>query len=98
LPTCPNSPSWQSVSEQNKDAALSAGRRPFTDDFEKQPGAAHAFVLRSPHANANIRNIHAFTAAGKAVAPGVLAVLTGADAGERRRLGDIPCGSSGDQL
>ena len=40
------------------------------------PGTAHGFVLRSPHAHARIRSID--TAKAKA-APGVLAVLTGAD-------------------
>ena len=41
------------------------------------PNLAHGFVLRSPHAHAAIKSID--TAAAKA-APGVLAVLTGADA------------------
>src|SRR5258708_468011 len=40
------------------------------------PGMAFGYVLRSPHAHARIRSID--TAKAKA-APGVLAVLTGAD-------------------
>ena len=40
------------------------------------PGTAFGYVLRSPHAHARIRSID--TSKAKA-APGVLAVLTGAD-------------------
>src|SRR5258705_4871316 len=50
------------------------------------PRIAHAFVLRSPHAHAKIRSIN--TDAAKA-APGVLAVLTGAD-WEASGFGDLP--------
>src|SRR5690606_25301733 len=46
-----------------------------------------AFVLRSPHANALIRSIEV---ADAKAAPGVLAVLTVADA-DADGLGDIPC-------
>jgi len=69
-----------------EDAALVQGAGRYTDDFELA-GAAHAYVLRSPHAHANIANID-IAAARKA--PGVLAVLTGADAAADG-LGDIPC-------
>ena len=41
------------------------------------PGQAYAVMVRSPHAHARIRAIDTSRAAG---APGVLAVLTGADA------------------
>src|SRR5215470_1135122 len=50
---------------------------------------AHGFVLRSPHAHAAIRSID--TSAAKA-APGVLLVLTGADA-RAEKLGVLPCGA-----
>jgi carbon-monoxide dehydrogenase large subunit len=51
------------------------------------PNLASSFVLRSPHAHAAIRSID--TAAAKR-APGVLAVLTGADA-RADGLGALPC-------
>ena len=50
------------------------------------PGTAHGYVLRSPHAHARIRKID--TAAAKA-APGVLAVITGADY-KAAGFGDLP--------
>ena len=50
------------------------------------PRLTHGFVLRSPHAHAKILSID--TAAAKA-APGVLAVLTGAD-WEASGFGDLP--------
>lgn len=58
-----------------EDARFLTGAGRFTDDFLPE-GAARAFVLRSPHANARIRSID--TRDAKA-APGVLAVLTGDD-------------------
>src|SRR5205823_10354234 len=50
------------------------------------PGTAVGYVLRSPHAHARIRAID--TATAKA-APGVLAVLTGAD-WQASGFGDLP--------
>jgi carbon-monoxide dehydrogenase large subunit len=50
------------------------------------PGTAHGYVLRSPHAHARIRKID--TTAAKA-APGVLAVITGADY-KAAGFGDLP--------
>jgi carbon-monoxide dehydrogenase large subunit len=50
------------------------------------PGQAYGFVLRSPHAHARIRSID--TAKAKA-APGVLAVITGADY-KAAGFGDLP--------
>src|SRR6202166_4608969 len=50
------------------------------------PGTAFGYVLRSPHAHARIRSID--TAKAKA-APGVLAVLTGADY-KAAGFGDLP--------
>ena len=59
-----------------EDRRLLTGRGRFTDDLAPA-GAARAFVVRSPHAHARIRGIDA---TGAAALPGVLAVLTGADA------------------
>src|ERR1700719_1515639 len=50
------------------------------------PGTAHGYVLRSPHAHARIRKTD--TAKAKA-APGVLAVITGADY-KAAGFGDLP--------
>jgi carbon-monoxide dehydrogenase large subunit len=50
------------------------------------PGMAFGYVLRSPHAHARIRSIE--TSKAKA-APGVLAVLTGADY-KKAGFGDLP--------
>jgi len=69
-----------------EDAALVQGAGCYADDFALA-GAAHAFVLRSPYAHANLLGID--TAAARA-APGVLAVLTGEDAAADG-LGEIPC-------
>ena len=69
-----------------EDAALVQGAGRYTDDFELA-GAAHAYVLRSPHAHARIASIDV-AAARKA--HGVVAILTGADAAADG-LGDIPC-------
>jgi len=69
-----------------EDVALVQGAGRYSDDVELA-GAAHACVLRSPHAHAWIRRID--TAAARA-APGVLAVLTEAEVAADG-LGDIPC-------
>jgi carbon-monoxide dehydrogenase large subunit len=69
-----------------EDTPLIQGKGRYSDDVQPA-GAAHAFVLRSPHAHAAIRSID--TQAAKS-APGVLAVLTGEDA-RADGLGDIPC-------
>jgi carbon-monoxide dehydrogenase large subunit len=59
-----------------EDDRLLRGRACFTDDFSV-PGQAHAWFVRSPHPHARIRSID--SALARAV-PGVIAVLTGADA------------------
>ena len=51
------------------------------------PNLAHGVVLRSPHAHARIKSIDITQAKA---APGVLAVLTGADA-RADQLGALPC-------
>ncbi len=59
-----------------EDERLVTGRGCYSDDFNA-PGQAYAAFVRSPHAHARLRRIDA----GAAVkVPGVLAVLTGADA------------------
>ena len=59
-----------------EDARLLTGGGCYSDDFSFA-GQAHAVVVRSPHAHARIAAIH--TSAARAM-PGVLAVLSGADA------------------
>src|SRR5262249_9467163 len=58
-----------------EDAELLTGRGRYVADIQL-PGIAVAAFVRSPHANARIRSVDV-TAARRA--PGVLAVLTGAD-------------------
>jgi aerobic carbon-monoxide dehydrogenase large subunit len=60
---------------RKEDFRLLTGRGCYADDV-KPPGLAHAVFVRSPHAHACVAAID--TAAARA-APGVLAVLTGAD-------------------
>jgi 2-furoyl-CoA dehydrogenase large subunit len=69
--------SWigQSI-ERVEDDALLSGRGRFIDDLGVRPDTLHAAILRSQHAHAKIRAIDV-EAARKA--PGVAAVLTGAD-------------------
>ena len=69
-----------------EDPRLLKGNGRYTDDIAL-PGAAHGYVLRSPHAAARIRSID--TAPALAV-PGVLAVIT-AKEWKEEGLGEIPC-------
>jgi carbon-monoxide dehydrogenase large subunit len=64
---------------REEDERLLRGRGRYVSDM-KAPGEAQAYVLRSPHAHAKITAID--TTQAKA-APGVLAVLTGADIAKR---------------
>ena len=61
---------------RKEDARLVAGQGQFSDDVNLA-GQAYAVMVRSPHAHARIR---AIDAAGAMALPGVIAVLTGADA------------------
>ncbi len=61
---------------RKEDARLVTGRGNYSDDVNL-PGQAYGAAVRSPHAHAHIRSID--TAEARAM-PGVLAVLTGADA------------------
>jgi carbon-monoxide dehydrogenase large subunit len=74
----------QAVSRFEDPRLLRGGGR-YVDDITL-PGMAFGYVLRSPHAHAKIRSID--VAAAKA-APGVLAVLTGAD-WRASGWGDLP--------
>src|ERR1700686_2055695 len=71
---------------RKEDLRLLTGRGCYSDDFNF-PGQAYAVTLRSPHAHAVIRAIDA--AAARAM-PGVLAVLTGADARANRDGPPVP--------
>ena len=62
--------------KRREDARLVTGRGAYIDDLRFE-GLAHAVVLRSPHAHAWIGSINAVAAKS---APGVLAILTAADA------------------
>jgi aerobic carbon-monoxide dehydrogenase large subunit len=69
-----------------EDRRLLTGHGRYVDDLDL-PHQAHASMLRSPHAHAEIRAIDTTAAAA---APGVLAVLTGEDLA-RDGIGTIPC-------
>jgi len=70
---------------RSEDPRLLRGGGKFADD-RSLPGMVHGVVLRSPHAHAKILSID--TSAAEA-APGVLAVLTGAD-WQELGWGDVP--------
>jgi carbon-monoxide dehydrogenase large subunit len=69
-----------------EDPRLLVGGGRYTDDIEIQ-GAVRGYVLRSPHAHAEVARVD--TAAAKAM-PGVLAVITGADL-VAAGIGEVPC-------
>ncbi len=71
-----------------EDARFLTGRGRYVADLDA-PGALHGVTLRSPHAHAGIRGIDA--AAARA-APGVVAVLTGADL-DAAGVKPLPCTS-----
>src|SRR3954453_1200250 len=61
--------------KRKEDFRFLTGRGTYTDDINR-PGQTYAYILRSPHASADIVKIDT----GKAAkAPGVVAILTGAD-------------------
>ena len=76
----------QSIRRVEDPRLLTGGGR-YTDDTKLAAPAARAYVLRSPHAHADIRKIDT-TAARKA--PGVLLVFTGEDV-KKADFGDVPC-------
>jgi carbon-monoxide dehydrogenase large subunit len=70
---------------RSEDPRFLTGRGRYVGDISL-PRQAYGYVLRSPHAHARLHRVE--TAAARA-APGVLAVLTGADAAAEK-LGGIP--------
>ena len=81
MPSPPDSPSTfprlvGRAVERVEDAALLTGRGRFADDMGERPGTAHAAVLRSPHAHAEIVSLDAAAALSM---PEVVTVLTGAE-------------------
>ncbi len=68
-----------------EDARLLRGAGTFTDDLIPAD-LAHAYIVRSPHAHAQIRSIETARALQ---APGVVAVLTGSDA-DGDGIGTVP--------
>jgi carbon-monoxide dehydrogenase large subunit len=72
---------------RKEDFRFLAGRGQYTDDINR-PGQTHAFILRSPHAHAEIKGIDLSAAKGM---PGVLAIFTGADMAAEN-IGGLPCG------
>src|SRR5919112_2519997 len=72
---------------RREDYRFLTGQGTYTDDINR-PCQLHAFILRSPHANARINGIDTSAAAS---APGVVAVFTGQDL-EAEGIGGLPCG------
>ena len=72
-----------------EDPHLLRGRGRYSDDVNL-PQQAYAVVVRSPHAHARIRGLES---AAALAAPGVLTVLTGADA-DAAGLGHLPTDAS----
>ena len=69
-----------------EDRRFLTGHGHYLDDITR-PRQAQAVMLRSPHAHARIRSIDT---AAAAAAPGVIAVLTGAELAQDG-VGDVPC-------
>jgi carbon-monoxide dehydrogenase large subunit len=72
---------------RKEDRRFITGKGHYTADISR-PGQAHAFFVRSPHAHARIKRIDAAEALR---APGVLAVLTGAEL-KADKIGNLICG------
>ncbi len=72
---------------RKEDYRFLTGRGHYTDDINR-PGQCHAYILRSPHASAQIKSIDTAKAAE---APGVIAVYTGKDMAADG-VGGLPCG------
>jgi len=69
---------------RKEDFRFLTGAGNYTDDINR-PGQRYAYILRSPHAHAEIAGIDTSKAGA---APGVNAVFTGADL----QVGGLPCG------
>lgn len=72
----PDQPFTGRPMQRIEDVSLLTGRGQFGDDAGVKPGTLHAAIVRSPHAHAAITRIDSSRADA---APGVRAVLTGAD-------------------
>src|SRR5512143_2550291 len=72
---------------RKEDRRFLTGAGHYTDDVSR-PHQAHMAILRSPHAHARLAAVRADAARG---APGVLAVLTGADLAAEK-IGNLPTG------
>jgi carbon-monoxide dehydrogenase large subunit len=72
--------------KRREDPRLITGQAQYTDDFEL-PRMAHAVMVRSPHAHANIKSVNTEAAAAM---PGVLGVFTGQDMADEG-YGNVPC-------
>src|ERR1700757_2332368 len=69
---------------RKEDFRFLTGAGNYTDDINRR-GQLYAYILRSPHAHAEIKDIDT----GNAVAaPGIIAVFTAAD----MQVGGLPCG------
>jgi carbon-monoxide dehydrogenase large subunit len=73
--------------KRKEDFRFLTGGGNYTDDINR-PGQTHAYIVRSPHAHANIKKIDKSAAAK---APGVVAIFTGADYAADKK-GGLPCG------
>ncbi len=80
-------PSIGTPVRRREDYRFLTGQGTYTDDINR-PGQLHAFILRSPHANARLGGIDTKAAAS---APGVAAIFTGADMAADG-IGGLPCG------
>src|SRR5271169_86628 len=69
---------------RKEDFRFLTGAGNYTDDINR-PGQLYAYILRSPHAHAEIAGIDTSKAGA---APGVSAVFTGAEV----QVGGLPCG------
>src|SRR5260370_3643836 len=72
---------------RREDYRFLTGYGNYTDDIDR-PGQLHAYLLRSPHAHAEIAGID-ITKAKQA--SGVVAIFTGADLAAAN-VGGLPCG------
>ncbi|MGH6929566.1 MAG: xanthine dehydrogenase family protein molybdopterin-binding subunit, partial [Dongiaceae bacterium] len=73
--------------KRKEDFRFLTGGGTYTDDINR-PGQVHAYIVRSPHAHANIKKIDVSKAKS---APGVVAIFTGADYAADKK-GGLPCG------
>src|ERR1700722_3246737 len=71
---------------RKEDLRFLTGKGRYTDDINR-PGQLQAFLLRSPHAHAEIAGNDTTRAQA---APGVAAIFTGADL--QAPVGGLPCG------